>query len=75
MWSIEFEAMLRIRVNRENDNRWIGEIVELAGVLAYGDSRDVAIKHAKALALRVLPDRIDHGERVAEIDGLFAIQA
>jgi predicted RNase H-like HicB family nuclease len=67
--------MLRIKVDRENDNRWIGEVVELAGVLTYGDSRDEAIKRAQALALRVLADQIEQGERFAVIDRLFVIQA
>jgi predicted RNase H-like HicB family nuclease len=41
------------------------------GVLAYGATRDQAIARAKALALRVLAERLEHGEPTGELDGLF----
>ena len=53
---------LSIEVEREEDGRWITEIPELPGVLAYGDNRDEAIVRVQVLALRVLADRIEHGE-------------
>jgi predicted RNase H-like HicB family nuclease len=46
----------------ETDGRWIAEVPELPGVLAYGVSEQEAIAKAEALALRVLADRIDHNE-------------
>lgn len=51
-----------VEVEREDDGRWLAEIPELPGVLAYGQTRDDAIGKAQALALRVLADRLDHGE-------------
>jgi predicted RNase H-like HicB family nuclease len=53
---------LTLEVDREDDGRWIAEVPDLKGVLAYGASRDEAIAHAQALALRVLADRLEHGE-------------
>ena len=53
---------LVIELEREDDGRWIGEVPDLPGVLVYGASREEAIAHAQALALRVLADRIEHGE-------------
>jgi predicted RNase H-like HicB family nuclease len=53
---------LVIELERENDGRWIADVPDLPGVLAYGISRNDAIAHAQALALRVLADRIEHGE-------------
>jgi predicted RNase H-like HicB family nuclease len=50
---------LRIEVDREEDGRWIAEVAELPGVLAYGGSETEAVNAAKALALRVLADRIE----------------
>ncbi len=50
---------------QETDGRWIAEVCELPGVLAYGHTRDDAIAHAQALALRVLADRLEHGEAIA----------
>ena len=58
LFSIEFE--------RETDGRWIAEIVELPGVLAYGDTKDEAIAHAQALALRVVADRLENEEAGSE---------
>lgn len=51
-----------VELDREVDGRWIADVPELPGVLAYGPSRDEAIAAAKALALRVLADRLEHGE-------------
>ena len=62
-----------VDLERETDGRWVGEVVELPGVLVYGSSRDEAVAKAKALAFRVLADRLEHGEEVPEIQGVFAI--
>ena len=51
-----------IETEQETDSRWIAEIMELAGVLAYGTTRDEALARAKALALRVIAERLEHGE-------------
>ena len=63
----------RVEVEREDDGRWVGEIPELPGVLAYGHDRDEAIARAKALAFRVLAGRLANGEAIPQIDGVFAI--
>lgn len=57
-------AMLKIEIEREADGRWIGEIPELPGVLAYGASEAEARRKVTALALRVIADRFEHGESV-----------
>lgn len=62
---------LAVSVEQEEDGRWIAEIEDLPGVLAYGTTPEVARAKAEALALRVLADRREHGEPVPEIDGLF----
>ena len=51
-----------VEVEREADGRRLAEVVELPGVLAYGDSEDGAISRARALALRVIAERLEHGE-------------
>jgi predicted RNase H-like HicB family nuclease len=63
-----------VDLERETDGRWIGEVVELPGVLVYGTTRDEAVAKAKALAFRVLADRLEHGEEIPEIQGVFAVQ-
>jgi predicted RNase H-like HicB family nuclease len=64
--------MFTIEIEREDDGRWIAEIPALPGVLTYGSTRDDAEAKARALALRVLADRLDHGETIPELTGLFA---
>jgi predicted RNase H-like HicB family nuclease len=63
--------MLRIEVEREEDGRWIAEIPALPGVLAYGASREEAVLKVEALALRVLAERVENGEPMPELGGLF----
>jgi predicted RNase H-like HicB family nuclease len=48
---------LKIEVEQEVDGRWIAEVLQLPGVLAYGPSPEIAVAKAQALALRVLADR------------------
>ena len=55
-----------IEIEQEQDQRWIAEVLELPGVMAYGSSRDDAKAKVQALALRVLADRLEHGESVPE---------
>lgn len=58
--------MLTVETEQEADGRWIAEVRDLPGVLAYGASRAEAIVRAESLALRVLADRLEHGEAVPE---------
>lgn len=60
-----------VEIEREEDGRWIAEVLALPGVMAYGASRDEALAKAEVLALRVLADRLEHGEPIPAIDGLF----
>jgi predicted RNase H-like HicB family nuclease len=62
-----------IETDREEDGRWIADLPALPGVLAYGTTRDEAIAKVEALAFRVLADRLEHGEEIPEIDGVFTI--
>lgn len=53
-FTLEFE--------QEADGRWLAEVPQLPGVLAYGVSADEAMARAEILALRVIADRLEHGE-------------
>jgi len=66
---------MRIEIEREQDGRWIAEVPDLRGVMAYGQSREEAISKVEALALRILADRLDHGETVPELALFFAVPA
>ncbi len=66
---------MKIEIEREEDGRWIAEVPDLPGALAYGKTREEAIAKVEALALRVIADRLDHGESIPELDELFALTA
>jgi predicted RNase H-like HicB family nuclease len=66
MLSAMHTSPLVIDTECEVDGRWIAEVKELPGVLAYGDTREEAVARTQALALRVLADRLEHGETVPE---------
>jgi len=55
-------VVFRIELEREDDGRWIAEVVELPGTLAYGATQDEAIARVQALALRVVADQLEHDE-------------
>ncbi len=55
-----------VEYEQEDDGRWLAEVLELPGVMTYGQSSEEAIAKAQALALRVLADRLEHGEGARE---------
>ena len=66
---------MTIEVERETDGRWLAEVLELPGVMLYAPTRDEAIARVKILALRVLADRLEHGELIPELNDVFAVPA
>jgi predicted RNase H-like HicB family nuclease len=55
---------LKVEFDRETDGRWIADIPALPGVMVYGKTRKQALTAVEALALRVIADRLEHGEAV-----------
>jgi predicted RNase H-like HicB family nuclease len=55
---------LQVEFDRETDGRWIADIPALPGVMVYGKTRKQALTAVEALALRVIADRLEHGEAV-----------
>ena len=53
---------LTLETEQEDDGRWIAEIPELPGVLAYGQTEQEAMARAEALGLRVIAERLENGE-------------
>ena len=51
-----------VELEQEEDGRWIAGVVDLSGVLAYGQTPEEANAKVQALALRVVADRLEHGE-------------
>jgi predicted RNase H-like HicB family nuclease len=67
--------MYKIETELESDGRWIAEVPELPGVLVYGASRQDAVRKAQALSLRVLAERLEHGEDLPQVENVFSIVA
>lgn len=67
--------MFRIEVEQEADGRWIAEVPQLPGVMTYGPSRHEALTRAQALSLRVLAERLEHGEELPEVGAVFSMVA
>lgn len=63
MWNVEWE--------QETDGRWIAEIPVIPGAMTYGTTKEEAIRNVEVLALRVMTERIERGEEVRELRGLF----
>lgn len=57
---------LQIAIEQEVDGRWIAEVEALPGVTSYGNTKTDAVARVQALALRVLAERLEHGEAVPE---------
>jgi len=66
---------MQIELEREEDGRWISEIAALPGVVVYAATRNEVLAKVQTLALRVLAERLEHGEVVPEIVHLFSIAA
>jgi predicted RNase H-like HicB family nuclease len=64
---------LNVEIEQETDGRWIAEVTDLPGVMAYGQDRQEAIDRVQALTLRVLADRLDNGEPLPQLAGVFAV--
>jgi predicted RNase H-like HicB family nuclease len=60
--SLRCPMNLRLEIGQESDGRWIAEVPQLPGVLAYGATADEAMAKAEVLALRVLAEQVERGE-------------
>ena len=58
----ESRMKFSLECEREDDGRWLAEVSQLPGVLAYGTSANEAMAKAEVLALRVLAEQLEHGE-------------
>jgi predicted RNase H-like HicB family nuclease len=62
---VEIEP-LQIEVEREEDGRFLASVPDLPGVMAYGDTRESALRRAKTIALQVLADMIESGDELPQ---------
>ena len=66
---------LKIEIEQEDDGRWIAEVPELPGVMTYGKTREEAITHVEAMALRAMADRLENAEAVPAVVEAFLVAA
>ncbi|MBE7538299.1 MAG: type II toxin-antitoxin system HicB family antitoxin [Opitutaceae bacterium] len=64
---------MQVEVEKEADGRWIAEVPSLPGAMAYGVTKQEAVAKVTALVLRVLADKIEHGEEAPELDRVFTV--
>ena len=67
--------ILNVETEQEEDGRWLAEVRQIPGALAYGSTRQEAISKAEALALRVLAERLEQGEVSPELEQVFSVVA
>jgi predicted RNase H-like HicB family nuclease len=67
--------ILNIELEQEEDGRWIAEVAELSGVMAYGATPEEAKSRVRALALRVVADRIENDEAGTDFSSIYFIAA
>ena len=56
------KSIFTIETEKEVDGRWIADVIEIPGAMAYGSTQDQAIAKAQAIALRVIAERLEHGK-------------
>ena len=67
---------LPIELEQEADGRWFGTIPDLPGVMAYGTTPEEAATSTRVLAMKVLTERVEHGEDVPEsVIEFFAVRS
>lgn len=64
-----------IETERETDGRWIAEIPEIPGAMAYGRTERHAKAKAYALALRAIADDVEKSKRVPQSINIGCISA
>ena len=67
----KIKSLLEVEFDRENDGRWIAEIPKLPGVMAYGKTKQAALRAVYAIALRTLADKVEHGRTLLPVSRLF----
>ncbi len=66
---------LTIELEQEEDGRWLAEVLDIPGVLVYGRSKEEAVAKVKALAFRVIADRLEQGESSAALESVSFLAA
>ena len=66
---------IALEIDREEDGRWIAEIPSLPGCIAYGNTREEAVRAVEGLGLRVIAERVESGKADEFASLAFAVPA
>lgn len=64
---------MRVETEQEQDGRWIAEVPSIPGALVYGATKKEAVAKVEALVLRILADKVEHGEDAPQIANVFSV--
>ena len=64
---------MQVEVEQEQDGRWIAEISSMPGAMAYGATKAEAVAKVEALVLRILADKVEHGEATPQLAQVFSV--
>ncbi len=67
----KIKSPIEVELDREDDGRWIAEIPKLPGVMAYGITKQAALRTVYAIALRTLADKVENGRTLLQVSRLF----
>jgi predicted RNase H-like HicB family nuclease len=68
-------SQMDVEIEKEDDGRYVAEVPTIPGAMAYGETKDKAVARVEALVLRILADRLDHGESSPEVSEVVRIPA
>ena len=66
---------MHIENEQEDDGRWIAEVASMPGAMAYGVTKQEAVAKVEALVLRILANKVEHGEDAPQISRVFTVAA
>ena len=66
---------MRVETEQEEDGRWIAEVASVPGAMGYGTTKKEAVAKVEALVLRILADKVEHGEETPQIAEVFSVAA
>ena len=66
-------SLMRVEVEQEEDGRWLAEVSALPGAMSYGTTKKDAVAKVEALVLRILADKVEHGEDAPQIAQVFSV--
>ena len=64
---------MHVEIEQEEDGRWIAEVTSIPGAMAYATTRSEAVAKVEALVLRILADKVEHGEETPQLANVFSV--